>query len=85
MTIIQKKVQKKYFEQVLKGKKNWEFRLNDFKIKEGDILELLEVGKNKKPTGRKLRKKVRNVIKFKPTDFYKLDKMKKKGVQIITF
>lgn len=52
---IEKKVQQKYFEAVLEGKKRFEVRLADFKCKPGDILILKEQEQNtKKLTGRKI-------------------------------
>ena len=84
--IIKKKVLKKYFEKIASGEKNWEFRLADFEIAKGDILELIELDDaTRRPTGRKLSKTVVNVTRFNPTDFYTLEDIKKTGVQIISF
>jgi len=54
MKII-KKVQHKYFEAILEGRKQFEIRLADFKYKPGDTLVLVEQSINGKDlTGRKL-------------------------------
>jgi len=50
---IEKKVQSKYFEAVLEGKKGFEVRLADFMCKPGDVLVLKEQN-SKKLTGRKI-------------------------------
>ena len=39
---IEKKVWPKYFQAILNGRKNFDLRLADFDIKEGDILVLRE-------------------------------------------
>jgi len=52
---IEKKVQQKYFEAVMEGKKRFEVRLADFKCNPGDILVLKEQKQGtKKLTGRKI-------------------------------
>lgn len=40
--INKKKVWPEYFENILSGKKKYELRLNDFDVKEGDVLVLEE-------------------------------------------
>ena len=63
---IKKKIWPEYFEAVVAGKKKYELRLNDFEVKEGDILLLEEWDpKLKKYTGRSVEKKVTYVGKFK--------------------
>ena len=58
--IIKKKTWPEIFELVYSGKKKFDLRMNDFDIKEGDILVLEEWNpKIKKYTGRKIEKKVR--------------------------
>ena len=67
------------------GKKKFELRLNDFEIKEGDILVLEEWNpKTKKYTGRKMKKKVTYVLKFKLDDFGQKEEIEKLGLQIIS-
>jgi ASC-1-like (ASCH) protein len=52
---IEKKVQSKYFNSVLEGRKPFEVRLADFKCKEGDTLVLREQkNRTRILTGRKL-------------------------------
>ena len=59
MKIIKKKCWPKYFEAMFLGKKNYEFRLDDFEINEGDKLVLKEWDpKIKHYTGRKIEKEV---------------------------
>lgn len=40
MAIISKKIWPEYFNAVVLGKKKYELRLNDFEVKEGDLLIL---------------------------------------------
>jgi ASC-1-like (ASCH) protein len=86
MSIIKKKVHPQYFEHMLKGKKNYEFRLNDFDIKEGDTLVLEEWDpETKEYTGRKLEKKVTYVGKFDLNNsFWPKEEILEKGIQIIS-
>ena len=66
MAIIKKKTWPIYFEAILSGKKNYDLRLNDFDIKEGDVLVLEEWDpESKEYTGRKIEKKVTYVGKFR--------------------
>jgi len=70
MKTIKKKCWPEYFEAILAGKKNYELRLNDFTIKEGDTLVLEEWDpKTKSYTGRSVQKKVTYVGKFKNLPF----------------
>ena len=86
MAIIRKKIWPKYFEQVKSGKKKFELRLADFRIKNGDILFLEEWNpKTKKHTGRKIKKKVNYVLKFKLNDFNQKKEIERKGLYIIQF
>ena len=82
--IIRKKIWPEYFKLVKSGKKKFELRLADFKIKEGDILVLEEWDpKKKKYTGRRIRKKVKYVLKFHLNDFYQRKEIEKKGLYVI--
>ena len=86
MAVIEKKIWPKYFESVKSGKKRLELRLADFKIKKGDILVLREWNpKTKKYTGRKIKKKVNYVLKFKLDDFKQKEEIKKRGLYVIQF
>ena len=59
MAIVKKKIWPEYFEEVVSGKKNFEVRLNDFDISEGDTFILEEWDPNTKSyTGRNIEKKV---------------------------
>jgi len=83
---IKKKVWPKYFGLIKSGKKKFELRLADFKVKKGDILILEEWNpKTKKYTGRKLKKKVNYVIKTKSLKFWPQEEIKKYGYQILQF
>ena len=86
MTVIKKKIWPEYFEAVSSGKKNYELRLNDFDVKEGDIIILEEWDpKTKKYTERKIEKKVTYVGKFKIDELFWPEKeIKEKGIQIIS-
>ncbi len=87
MATIKKKCWPEFFEKVLEGKKNFDLRLNDFEIKEGDILVLEEYNPEKKEyTGRKIEKKVGYVLKFKPNKlpFWSKEEIEEKGLQIIS-
>ncbi len=86
MAIIKKKTWPEYFEAIISGKKKFELRLNDFEVNEGDILVLEEYDpKTKKYTGRKVKKKVTYVRKFKIDElFWPESEIKEKGIQVIS-
>lgn len=82
--IIKKQIWPKYFEAMKQGKKKFELRLADFKIKEGDILVLKEQDpKKKKYSGRKIKRKVKYVLKYKLGDFWPKNEVEKYGFYII--
>jgi ASC-1-like (ASCH) protein len=84
MKIITKKTWPKIFELVKSGKKKFDLRLADFPVKEGDILILEEWDPKKKEyTGRKLKKKIKYVLKFKLDDFGQKEEIEKKGLNVI--
>ena len=85
MSIIEKKIWSEYFDKVLLGKKNFEVRLADFEIKEGDTLLLREFDpKTKKYTGRELKKQVSYVSNTKGMDkFHSKEELEKYGLIII--
>ncbi|MFA5188415.1 MAG: DUF3850 domain-containing protein [Patescibacteria group bacterium] len=86
MAIIKKKINPLYFNLVKSGKKRFELRLSDFKIKAGDTLILQEWNaKTKKYTGRELRKKVNYILKFKLNDFGQGKEIQRKGLYVIQF
>jgi len=84
MARIKKKIWPKYFDLVKSGKKKFEIRLADFKIKEGDTFILEEWDpKTKEYTGRKLKKKAKFVYKFKLNSFGQKKEIEKKGLYAI--
>jgi hypothetical protein len=86
MPTIKKKIWPKLFELVKSGKKKFELRIADFKIKEGDVLILEEWDPKKKEyTGRKIQRKARYILKFKLDDFGQEKEIKKKGLYVIQF
>jgi len=86
MAEIKKKIWPEYFEAVNSGKKKFELRLDDFEVKEGDILILEEWNpKTREYTGRKTEKKAVRVDKFKIDKlFWPEEEIKEKGIQIIS-
>jgi ASC-1-like (ASCH) protein len=86
MAIIKKKAWPECFELMKSGKKKFELRLANFKVKEGDILILEEWDPKKKEyTGRKIRRKIKYILKFKLNDFGQEKEIKKKGIYILQF
>jgi hypothetical protein len=80
---IEKKVQHKYFKDVLEGKKRFEIRLANFKCKPGDVLVLKEQ-KGKKLTGRKIECEI--LYKFNTKDiekFYTEQEIEKYGLLVL--
>lgn len=86
MSIIKKKIWPEYFEAVVSGKKKYELRLNDFTVHDGDTLLLEEWDpRTAKYTGRKIKKRVTYVGKFKIDKlFWPEEEIKEKGLQIIS-
>ncbi len=86
MAIIKKKIWPEWFKLIKSGKKKFELRLADFRVKKGEVLILEEWNpKTKKYTGRKIKKKVKYVLKFKLNDFGQKKKIEKKGLYVIQF
>ena len=68
------------------GKKRFELRLADFRVKEGDILVLEEWNpKEKQYTGRKITKKVNYILRFNLDDFGQKEKIERKGLYVVQF
>jgi len=84
MAEITKKCDKVFFDKILSGEKNFEIRLADFEVNEGDILILNETI-NRKPTGRTIKKKVKLIIKTKELPYFKQEDIDKYGYQVIGF
>ena len=86
MAVVKKKIWPEYFKLVKSRKKKFELRVADFKVKEGDIFLLEEWNpKTKKYTGRKIKKKIRYVLKFKLDKFGQKKEIEKKGLYVIQF
>ena len=86
MAVIKKKVWPDYFKLIKSGKKKFELRLADFKAEEGDTLILEEWNPEKEEyTGRKIRRKIKYILKFKLNDFGQEKEIKKKGIYILQF
>ena len=84
MAVIKKKIWPEFFKLVESGKKKFELRLADFKVKKGDTLILEEYNpKTKKYTGRKIKKKVKSLIKINPAKMYPIKDIKKHGFYIM--
>jgi len=83
---IEKKVWPKYFRDIKSGKKDFDLRLADFKVKTGDVLLLREWDpKKKKYSGRTLKKKVKYILKTKSLIFWPKKDIEKYGFQIMGF
>ena len=86
MKIIKKKIWPKFFELVSSGKKNFELRVADFDIEEGDTIILEEWDpKTKQYTGRKLEKQAKYILKFKINDFGQEEEIKEKDYILFNF
>jgi len=86
MAIIKKKTWPKLFKLVKSGKKKFDLRLADFRVREGDTLILEEYDPKKKQyTGKKIQKKVRLVLKVRLNDFGQKKEIIKRGLYIIQF
>jgi len=74
MSLVTKKITPEWFEAIQSGKKDYELRLADFNIEEGDTLRLeewIDVGDARQATGRILEKKVTHVRKVDLNDWIK--------------
>jgi ASC-1-like (ASCH) protein len=82
---IFKKVQSKYFEAVLEGRKRFEVRLADFKCKPGDILVLQEQKQGSKElTGRRIECEVLYKFNTKEMEkFYAKKDIEKYGLVVL--
>ncbi len=83
---IEKKCWPEYFEEILSGRKNFDFRLADWECNPGDILVLCEWDPEKKDyTGRQIEKEIAYVLKSKDIICFSKEDIKKYGFQIISF
>lgn len=80
-----KKVQEKYFNDIIDGRKRFEIRLDDFQSKPGDILVLEEQKTDSKElTGRKIDCEVLYKINTKEVEkFYSKEDIEKYGLVIL--
>lgn len=85
MATIKKKIPPDFYDLVNSNKKNFELRLNEFEVKEGDTLILEEWDpKTKEYTGRTIEREVGYVLKFKLNDFGQEDLIKEKGLVVFS-
>lgn len=84
MAMIQKKILRKYFEEIQNGSKTFEVRLADFDIHEGDTLVLREWNDTTSSyTGRYLTVPVAYVFKTKDLEFWKKEEIVDLGLLVI--
>lgn len=84
MVEIKKKAWPEFFEAVLSGKKKFDLRLDDFQIKEGDVLVLEEWDpKTKNYTGRKISKKISYVLHTKDLYFWTDEEIQNHGFVVM--
>lgn len=82
--IIKKKIWPRDFQLTKSGRKKFELRVADFKIKTGDTLILQEWNpKTKKYTGKSLKRKVGYVHKFRLNDYGQKKIIEKRGLYVI--
>ena len=86
MATIKKKTWPELFAAVASGKKNFDLRLDDFDVAEGDTLILEEWDPEiKSYTGKSVEKKVTFVGKFKIDElWWPEEEIKEKGIQVIS-
>jgi len=84
MSIIKKKIDREYFELIKSGKKQFELRVADFELKEGDTLILEEKdSKTGKLTGRRIKKKVKDFFYKSLKKLGPIENLKKHGLYVI--
>jgi len=81
---IELKTDAKFFKEIYDNKKNFEIRLGDKKIKQGDVLFLLEVDDGKL-IGREIRKKVKFALRTKGFKYWSKEDINKYGFIIVGF
>lgn len=86
MATIEKKIWPEYFTLVKSGRKKFELRVADFRIRDGDMLVLREWDPKKQTyTGRSLRRRARYILKFKLDKFSQKRQIIRKGLYVIGF
>ncbi len=82
---IEKKAWPELFQAIVDGKKNFDLRLADFEVREGDVLVLREWDPaTKEYSGRTIEKEVGYVIKTKEQKFWPEDEVERYGYQILS-
>lgn len=81
---ISKKSYPELFQQVLSGDKTFDVRIADFDVRQGDILEQIEVDHDGQPTGRSIRQQVGAVLRTKDVDFWNQVDIDTYGFQVIS-
>lgn len=85
MATIKKKIPPEYFELVDSGKKNFEARVADFEVNEGDTIILEEYDpKTGQYTGRTIEREVGYVLDFDLDTFGQRDLIENKGLVIFS-
>ncbi len=85
MATIKKKCWPEYYDAVASGKKNFDMRVADFDIAEGDTLVLEEWDpKTGSYTGRSMAKQVTFVGKFSPDTFGQRELLEEKGFYVLS-
>jgi ASC-1-like (ASCH) protein len=85
MAIIKKKITPDYFDLVNFGKKNFDLRVAEFEVKEGDTIILEEWNpKTKQYTGRTIEREAGYVLKFNLNTFGQEDLIKEKGLVVFS-
>lgn len=89
MKTITKKIDTQWFDAIQAGVKNYELRLADFDIEEGDSIRLEEwvgEGNERNPTGRVIEKKVNHIRKVDLGEWVKKQpEIIEKGFYVIGF
>lgn len=86
MAIIKKKTWPEMFQAILDGEKNFDLRIADFELKEGDIIVFEEyLPEEKRYTGRAIEKTVKFVLKTKEQEFWKKEDVDKYGFVALGF
>ena len=85
MAIIKKKTWPEIFDLVNSGKKNFDLRVNDFDVKEGDTIILEEWDpKTGQYTGRKIEREAGYILNFDLNTFNQKALIEEKGLVIIS-
>lgn len=83
--IIEKKTWPEMFAKILDGSKNFDLRLADFEVKEGDVLLLKEWDpQTKKYTGREVKKIIRFVLRTKKLKYWSQEEINNKGFVVMS-